>query len=260
MSSYKIGVCTWCSKQDVIVAKGLCRACYNRARKHGTPIYTKIRGQCTVDGCTDPHVARGLCNKHYVSVQRHGSLTSSFNYGNRRKHPLYDAWRQQTRCSAGREKDWDDFWAFVGFAKERPSKNHIQKRYKELLPWGPSNFYWYEKLGENLVANDHQKNWRNANKLKAKSYALKSSYGITLQIYDEMYLAQKGLCKICLEQKNSYTDECGRTATLHVDHNHDTGKVRGLLCHKCNIALGGFNDSIDLLEKASIYLRRYSKE
>lgn len=59
---------------------------------------------------------------------------------------------------------------------------------------------------------------------------------------------QKGLCKICHQPPN------GRWKRLAVDHDHLTGKVRGLLCHSCNAGLGHFKDSVDALRSAISYI------
>ncbi len=78
----------------------------------------------------------------------------------------------------------------------------------------------------------------------------KKSYGITPEQYDEMAAAQGGACRIC-----------GRLAApdprkgLYVDHDHSTGRVRGLLCSQCNTALGLLNDDVALLAGAIEYLK-----
>ena len=77
-------------------------------------------------------------------------------------------------------------------------------------------------------------------------------YGLTIEDYDRLMLEQDGCCKICLRQPPK---EGWKTVTrLHVDHDHETGKVRALLCNNCNRALGYFQDDPDLLEKAYAYL------
>jgi len=77
----------------------------------------------------------------------------------------------------------------------------------------------------------------------------KKQYGITIEQYDEMLAAQNGGCAICGEKTPG-----GRTKNFAVDHCHTTGKVRGLLCTKCNRGLGLFNDRTDLLKLATNYL------
>jgi len=74
-------------------------------------------------------------------------------------------------------------------------------------------------------------------------------YGITLMQYDQMISDQNGCCKIC------GTNEPGKNRKrFSVDHNHDTGQVRGLLCGSCNSALGLLKDSPIILQSALIYL------
>ena len=79
--------------------------------------------------------------------------------------------------------------------------------------------------------------------------ALKKNYGITLKEYEILFNKQNGVCAICHKSET-------RTKYLCVDHNHGTGEIRGLLCTKCNLALGYINDSILLLEEMIKYIKR----
>ena len=67
---------------------------------------------------------------------------------------------------------------------------------------------------------------------------LKYNYGLTVDQYAAMLAAQGGGCKICGTNVPG-----GNAGSFRVDHDHKTGKVRGLLCHRCNVSLGGFGDS-----------------
>lgn len=82
---------------------------------------------------------------------------------------------------------------------------------------------------------------------------MKSLYGITLEDYHAMLKAQNGLCKICLRQAHE-----GTHGKLYVDHCHSTGRIRGLLCNRCNIGVGNFSDCTETLERALAYLREDS--
>lgn len=93
-----------------------------------------------------------------------------------------------------------------------------------------------------------QDTFRMNNKEKLKDKYLRYGYGITLQDYNELLEAQGGGCGIC----GVLVDRVGRM--LAVDHNHNTGKVRGILCSDCNTALGLLKDSPELLSKAITYL------
>jgi len=83
--------------------------------------------------------------------------------------------------------------------------------------------------------------------------SLKRLYNIQPADYDKLLGQQNGLCAICGQpetRKNRYGGIC----KLHIDHDHKTKKIRGLLCGKCNSALGLFKDNKKLLKKAIKYL------
>lgn len=80
-----------------------------------------------------------------------------------------------------------------------------------------------------------------------RDYTLKRTFGISLAEYRTMLVAQNGVCAICLEPCKSGRD-------LAVDHDHVTGKVRALLCIRCNNGLGNFRDNLELLTSATRYL------
>ena len=77
------------------------------------------------------------------------------------------------------------------------------------------------------------------------------SYKITLSEYQKMHDAQGGVCLIC---GNEQTGRGKKNNQLAVDHNHKTGKIRGLLCTNCNTGIGNLRDSIEMLQKAIKYL------
>lgn len=79
----------------------------------------------------------------------------------------------------------------------------------------------------------------------SRSYHLKRRYGITAAEYDAMVEAQGGLCLLCRER-----------TPQHVDHDHVTGEIRGVLCSCCNQGLGNFRDSVAALRAAVSYLER----
>lgn len=84
-----------------------------------------------------------------------------------------------------------------------------------------------------------------------RAYILRTTYGITMEDYDSMLEAQGGVCKICCDIPT------GRFKYLCVDHCHSTGKVRGLLCHNCNKALGMIKDDISRLRRMLSYLEEH---
>ena len=97
-----------------------------------------------------------------------------------------------------------------------------------------------------------KKNYHNDPSISQNNH-LKRSYGITLDDYNKILTEQKNRCAIC------GTDKVGgkhNNEAFMVDHCHDTGKVRGLLCNQCNRGIGNFNDDVDRLRNAAVYLER----
>ncbi len=99
---------------------------------------------------------------------------------------------------------------------------------------------------------------RRNNKDRYKGYALKKSFGISLDTYRMLYENQNGLCYLC-EKPERIKDQNGATRRLAMDHDHQTGTLRRLLCWQCNTGIGKLYDSPDLLRKAAEYIERYKK-
>jgi hypothetical protein len=94
---------------------------------------------------------------------------------------------------------------------------------------------------------EYMKKFRSENKEMVQNSRLKKIYGISYQDYSLMLESQKYVCAICEKV-------CQTGRSLAVDHCHTTGKIRGLLCSKCNVSIGLLNDDYKLLEKAYKYL------
>lgn len=92
------------------------------------------------------------------------------------------------------------------------------------------------------------KKWRTSNPEKIKNKILKRLYSIDLSTYNKLFSNQNGKCAICK------THQTELKSSLCVDHCHETGKIRGLLCRQCNTALGFLKDSLDLCKAAVKYL------
>lgn len=126
---------------------------------------------------------------------------------------------KEKRCNkCGETKPVDNFYTIQ--RKDR-CKPHLYHRCKSCCGNVKSNSYAY---------------YRN--------YELVSKYGITLDEYLTQTSLRENRCDICLET----------VKTLHVDHNHTTGKIRGYLCGSCNRGIGLLKDSPRILESAKTYL------
>ncbi len=107
--------------------------------------------------------------------------------------------------------------------------------------------------------NAHKKNassmkWAKNNPTRARFYHIKSKYNLTQDEYNDLLTKQNYVCAICFKPESATHSKSRKVAPLSIDHNHETGKVRGLLCHKHNLAIGAFNDDVVLLESARQYL------
>lgn len=105
--------------------------------------------------------------------------------------------------------------------------------------------------------NLRMKSYYNQNKDKKRNCTLKFDYGISLVQYNKMLKNQKGLCTICSKKEVGLNSRNKKVQKLSVDHNHATGKIRELLCSKCNHLLGLAGDNINTLEIAIQYLLKH---
>ncbi len=116
---------------------------------------------------------------------------------------------------------------------------------------------YYAKNKE--LCKERTKKWAKENpkkfKIHLRQQLLRSKYNLSLKEYNILLQKQKGLCAICRLPERAFLKNTLKS--LAVDHNHYTDAVRGLLCSKCNLGLGQFNDSILMLKKAITYLKRF---
>lgn len=115
---------------------------------------------------------------------------------------------------------------------------------------------WYERT----KTSEYKKQYRGFDLVesyisKTKLRQLTRRYNISEKEYLELLQSNDSLCHICNKKETAKTKD-GKEIMLSVDHCHDTGKIRGLLCYTCNTALGLFKDSEELLSNAILYLKR----
>lgn len=119
--------------------------------------------------------------------------------------------------------------------------------------WGKYGFYVYcrdcrsEIDKKYFLENTEKCKKKNRNKILKK-------YGITVEDQDRMLKEQNNKCAIC--GKEIFLFSTSKNLIAHVDHNHKTGKIRGLLCHDCNVGLGNFKDNTEYLLGAISYLNK----
>ena len=148
-------------------------------------------------------------------------LTSEFGKGKREKDGLY---RYCKECSTTKGREW-----------------YKRNKHKNKDKWHQRGRLRRAKYPEKL-------------KIISRRSKYKWKYGITIEQYDKILISQKGVCDICGEKEIAM--DKGKIKRLAVDHNHHTDKVRGLLCATCNVGLGSFKDSINVLTSAISYLQK----
>lgn len=106
------------------------------------------------------------------------------------------------------------------------------------------NKAWYAKNRARLLIERRATNRRN----------LLEKHGLTSERYDQMFTDQRGLCAMCGQVETRKGPADSRVSLLCVDHDHISGRVRGLLCFQCNTAIGLLDDDIERLKEAITYL------
>ena len=138
------------------------------------------------------------------------------------------------------------------FNKRKSSKDGLDGYCRDCkIKYFPSIKYretwkeYYLKNAEKI--KEYARTYAKENKEKRKKRDLMKFYGITIEDFHKLEKRQNNKCAIC-GQVNS-------DGKLYIDHCHNTGKVRGLLCLYCNTGIGYFRDNIEFLLKAMNYLR-----
>lgn len=171
----------------------------------------------------------------------------------KRNHYLYSSWywmnKQQQRHTV--DPAWVDFFQYVADVGERPSKNHRLHKLDSSLGYVKGNVVWREQLNTNPTFTTHAASWNARNTAKIREHKLKTRYNISQLEYNNLLQKQKNSCAICGKVGNG-------NKAFAVDHDHTTGKVRGLLCDSCNLGLGKLGDNIQSIEQTLEYLKGFS--
>lgn len=142
------------------------------------------------------------------------------------------------------------------FAKNKSTKDGLSYYCKKCCVKKTKESRAREKTINPITGKTEYKKKYNEYPVNSKEYLrnvfLKRKYNITLKLYNQMLIEQDNKCAICAR----HSDELPKS--LDVDHDHITGKVRGLLCGKCNMGIGYFQDNINLINKASAYIKNHN--
>jgi hypothetical protein len=132
---------------------------------------------------------------------------------------------------------------YANHEKNKQNRRDYHKKNRDVMT-AKVRIYYHAHKEEN---KPNRKAYNMAHKKESKDRSLKRCYGISLQEYEDMCASQKDLCATCEMQEN-----------LVVDHDHATGKIRKLLCKKCNLALGYVKDNPITLKNMIEYLKENS--
>lgn len=137
----------------------------------------------------------------------------------------------------------------ANYEKKRADAKAYYEANKEKVKVYQKAYHEANKEKKNAYSNTYNK----ANKDKNKAYKLKKTYNLTIDQHNQLFESQSGCCFICNTHQSEFKN------ALNVDHDHDTGKVRGLLCHHCNTGIGLLNDNVSAIEDARRYLTRHNR-
>lgn len=130
----------------------------------------------------------------------------------------------------------DSYKATDLFSKNRNTKSGLSNYCREC-----NKRYWKNPTEQSM--DKHRRRVR------------KHKYGLSPEKYQEMLESQHGVCALCGKPETVIHNVTPKP--LSVDHDHETGKVRELLCHHCNTGLGYFKDDVELMQRAIEYLKRH---
>lgn len=190
---------------------------------------------CSIGDCPRKHHARGLCLTHYMQFKRGVAPSGPIRSRVRDKPP---------ECTED------------GCAEPVKAKGLCKTHYQRLLRHGHTRYHTRKKPAKQcgIAGCDnvlYAKDLCHAHYIKQRKWR---AVGVDAARYQEMLREQGGVCAICQQPETAPDKASGKIKDLAIDHCHDTGNIRALLCSSCNRALGLFNDDVALLAKAQAYV------
>jgi DNA-directed RNA polymerase subunit M/transcription elongation factor TFIIS len=139
---------------------------------------------------------------------------------------------------------------------KKADKSGVVREYRDSTCMVCRRNKYLAKEGKREIHRQGSKSWYERNPEKAKSQRLKK-YGIDLEGYNKLRKKQKFCCSICGKKETDVAQGRAKSSetALAVDHSHETGKIRGLLCIGCNTILGKCYDDVSILKRAVKYLQ-----
>lgn len=223
--------------------------------------------KCSIEGCELPVVRKGWCNKHYLKFYKthpdYKSREAKYN-GVKRKLPFYSMWYERKQAQILCEA-WLDFETFSAAISPKPEGQFFLVRLDGSKPYGPDNFKWQEHLKRK--EGESNKDWWNrkrqariaANPSMERDRGYSRKFGVTREWYEQRLASQNFVCAVCEQPERSFDPRVGSVKNLAIDHCHTTGKIRDLLCWRCNGTIGKVEESTELLGKMIDYLNKHKE-
>jgi len=202
---------------------------------------------------------RKRCNKEWAikNTNKIKQYKREWYYRNKEKELAKAKQREKNMEERKKAREYSRKWYYSN--KERAQANHRKwkqenkDKVKEYNRKYAKVYIQENKLlikGKKKAKRDECKE---NNPITLRKYTLKK-YGISIEEYGLMYSKQNGFCAICHKPE---INKRSITNALCIDHDHQTNKIRGLLCNKCNKALGLFGDNVSILKEAIKYLEGF---
>jgi len=164
--------------------------------------------------------------------------------------------------NADRKRETQKAWNEKNAESIREYKRNYQKEHYQ--QWAKSRQKWRENNPEKVKEAGRQRDKKRLGERFRKEYMrrkrLKRDFDLSPETYEIMLKSQNYLCAICHKAETALARDKITLRRLAVDHDHLTGKIRQLLCNKCNCLLGRADDDIERLKAAITYLQKHRKE
>lgn len=217
---------------------------------------------CEVENCWFPARAMGMCKTHRQRFLEYGR-THKIMTGEKTKHPLFTMWNGRRQRKNAFVEKWMNFDAFIIDVGAKPEGCYLA-RLNESLSCGPDNFEWrkikHPKLKDETIkeySKRIRKYFREANPLEARERNYKHKFNLTLEEYEAKLKSQNHVCAICEQFETVKYKSTDIVKNLAVDHCHITGKIRKLLCSKCNLFVGKLEDNLNQIDKFINYVKEH---
>jgi hypothetical protein len=199
----------------------------------------KIEGVCQVDGCGRSLKARGYCNTHYAQFKRNGEITTPEI--NARMSIVPEC------CTMPDCKELVKAKGLCHMHYARLLRHGYVKNPDRTKPFQSCSF---PGCTDHMVCSD----FCNRHYLKVRKY--QQDYGLTFDEVMRLLETMPARCQLCKLPQTTRNGVSRRVHDFYLDHDHKTGRLRGWLCNRCNIAIGCFrsDDGVDLFYLAIEYV------